>query len=176
MGCFAFAGWETIEAPDRDGHQRNAIIFELVPVAETEQAPPVDPDEEELKGKSLSELRAIALAAAATLQAPSKESQRTYYLRSAKVRAYVLERANGHCEACKKAAPFLRKDGTPYLEPHHIRRVADGGPDHPRSVGAVCPTCHRFIHHGEGGSKLNVELEQYVLEIEQSQDLEGAAE
>jgi len=83
------------------------------------------------------------------------------------VKAYVLKRANGHCEACKKAAPFVRKDGSPYLEPHHIKRVADGGPDHPRSVGAVCPTCHRFIHHGEGGSKLNVELEQCVMEIEQ---------
>jgi 5-methylcytosine-specific restriction enzyme A len=176
MGCFAFAGWETIAAPDRDGQQRNAIVFELVPVAEAEPAPPVGPDEANLENKSLAELRALALAAAATPKAPSKESQRTYYIRSAKVKAYVLKRANGHCEACKKVAPFLRKDGTPYLEPHHIKRVADGGPDHPRSVGAVCPTCHRLIHHGEGGSKLNVELEQYVLEIEQSQDLESAAE
>jgi hypothetical protein len=85
-------------------------------------------------------------------------------------KAYVLKRANGHCEACKKAAPFLRKDGTPYLEPHHIKRVADGGPDHPRFVGAVCPTCHRIIHHGEGGVKLNAELEQYVLDLEKTQD------
>ncbi|WP_271566508.1 hypothetical protein [Bradyrhizobium sp. CCBAU 11386] len=49
--------------------------------------------------------------------------------------------------------------------------MADGGPDHPTSVGAICPTCHRLIHHGEGGSKLNIELEQHVLKIEQSQDL-----
>lgn len=172
IGCFAFAGWETIKAPDRDGKQRNAIIFELVPVAETEPAPRVEPDEADLDGKSLQELRSLALAAAATPKVPSKESQRTYYIRSVKVKAYVLKRANGHCEACKKAAPFVRKDGTPYLEPHHIKRVADGGPDHPRSVGAVCPTCHRFIHHGAEGAKLNLELEKYVLEIEQPQDLD----
>jgi 5-methylcytosine-specific restriction protein A len=122
MGCFAFAGWETVEAPDRDEQRRNAILFELVPVAGAEPAPPAEPDEADLEGKSLPELRALALAAAATPKAPSKESQRTYYIRSAKVKAYVLKRANGHCEACQKAAPFVRKDGTPYLEPHHIKR------------------------------------------------------
>jgi 5-methylcytosine-specific restriction protein A len=52
LGCFSFAGWETIEAPDRDGQQRNAIVFELVPVAETEPTPPADPEEAELEGKS----------------------------------------------------------------------------------------------------------------------------
>ena len=52
--------------------------------------------------------RSLALAAAATPKVPSKESQRTYYIRSAKVKAYVLKRANGHCEPCKKAAPFVR--------------------------------------------------------------------
>jgi hypothetical protein len=61
------------------------------------------------------------------------------------VKAYVLRRANGCCEACGEEAPFVRKDGTPYLEPHHTRRVADGGPDHPAWVAAICPTCHRQI-------------------------------
>ncbi|WP_323919537.1 HNH endonuclease signature motif containing protein [Bradyrhizobium diazoefficiens] len=174
MGCFAFAGWETVKAPDRDKQQRNTIVFELVPVPDSGPAPHVEPIEANLRDKSLNELRSLALAAAATPRTPSKESQRTYYARSAKVKAYVLKRANGHCEACKKPAPFLRSDGTAYLEPHHIKRVADGGPDHPHSVGAVCPTCHRLIHHGDGGAKLNRELEKYVLEIEQVQELGSA--
>jgi hypothetical protein len=83
------------------------VSKEKVPVAEAELAPPEEQDEIDLKGKSLSELRAIALAAATTPKAPSKESQRTYYVRSAKVKAYVLQRANGCCEACKKAAEVL---------------------------------------------------------------------
>jgi 5-methylcytosine-specific restriction protein A len=93
-------------------------------------------------------------------------SQRTYYIRSAKVKAYVLKRANGHCEACKKPVPFVRKDGSPYLEPHHIKRVADGGPDHPASVGALCPTRHRLIHHGAQGNELNSQLEVHVAQLE----------
>lgn len=176
VGCFAFAGWEAIQAPDGYGQLRSAIVFELVPVADVDSVPATEKEEIDLKTKSLAELRALALAAATVPKSPSKESQRTYYVRSAKVKAYVLKRANGHCEACGKPAPFLRKDGSPYLEPHHIKRVADGGPDHPNSVGAICPTCHRLIHHGEGGSKLNIELEQNVLKIEQSQDSSEAPE
>jgi 5-methylcytosine-specific restriction protein A len=92
----------------------------FVPVAEAEPVPPVEPDEVDLESKSLPELRALAFAAATTPKAPSKESQRTHYVRSARVKAYVLKRRNGSCEACKNAAPFERKDGTPYLDasPH----------------------------------------------------------
>lgn len=176
VGCFAFAGWESIQAPDGRGQPRSTIVFELVPVADADALPAAGKDDVDLKTKSLAELRALALAAATTPQSPSKESQRTFYFRSAKVKAYVLKRANGLCEACGKAAPFLRKDGSPYLEPHHIKRVADGGPDHPRSVGAICPTCHRLIHHGQDGSKLNMKLEQHVLKIEQLQELDESPE
>jgi hypothetical protein len=38
------------------------------------------------------------------------------------------------------------------LEPHHIRRLGDGGPDDPRFMGAVCPNCHREIHHGDNAA------------------------
>jgi len=44
-GCFAFAGWDMVDAPDRDGQQRKAIVFELVPVAEVEPAPPAELEE-----------------------------------------------------------------------------------------------------------------------------------
>lgn len=33
---------------------------------------------------------------------------------------WVLAQANGHCENCGLPAPFLRGDGTPYLEVHHV--------------------------------------------------------
>jgi 5-methylcytosine-specific restriction enzyme A len=166
LGCFASAGWEMWDAPDADGAQRKAIIFHLVPVSEVET---VDPEEtEDLIGakKSLAEMRRLAHAAAALPSTPTKDAKRSYYARSAAVKLYVLERAAGRCEACGKQAPFVRKDGTPYLEPHHTKRVADGGPDHPKSVGAVCPTCHREIHHGKNGFELNTRLEQKLLQLE----------
>jgi 5-methylcytosine-specific restriction protein A len=82
------------------------------------------------------------------------------------VKDYVLARAGGICELCKKAAPFLRPNGEPYLEPHHSRRLSDGGPDHPRWVGAICPTCHRNIHYGKEGEILNAKLEEALALIE----------
>ncbi|QOZ29844.1 HNH endonuclease [Bradyrhizobium sp. CCBAU 51753] len=170
IGCFAFAGWETLNAPDRKGNLRKAIVFELVPIIEAQPLPETSEEEIQLQEKPLAELRALALAAAASPKVPSKESPRTYYARSLKVKTYVLRRASGVCEACKREAPFLKKDGSPYLEPHHTKRVADGGPDHPSSVGAVCPTCHRLIHHGKDGAKLNDELERYLAGVEQSMD------
>lgn len=71
------------------------------------------------------------------------------FVRNPYVVAETLIRANGFCEQCKLAAPFLRKsDGTPYLEVHHIVTLADDGDDHPDNTIAVCPNCHRYAHHG----------------------------
>jgi 5-methylcytosine-specific restriction protein A len=82
------------------------------------------------------------------------------------VRNYVLLRAEGSCEGCSAVAPFHRKDGTPYLEPHHIRRLSDGGPDHPAYVIALCPNCHRRVHVGEDGGKYNAKLAELMATIE----------
>ncbi|MDL0008501.1 HNH endonuclease, partial [Enterobacter roggenkampii] len=40
------------------------------------------------------------------------------YKRSPYVVAEVLSRANGKCQSCKSDAPFLKVDGTPFLEVH----------------------------------------------------------
>lgn len=82
------------------------------------------------------------------------------------MRRYVMARANGACEACGDPAPFSRPDGTPYLEPHHTRRLSDGGPDHPRWVSAVCPNCHREVYHGTEGEEKNRTLQTRLAELE----------
>ena len=64
----------------------------------------------------------------------------------------------GRCEACERPAPFTTTTGEPYLEPHHIRRLSDGGPDDPRYVAALCPNCHREVHHGINGRHKNERL------------------
>lgn len=69
------------------------------------------------------------------------------YVRDPEVIAWVLLRAGGHCEACRGAAPFLRSDGSPFLEVHHLRPLSEGGPDVVTNVVAVCPNCHRRLHH-----------------------------
>ncbi|RIW27624.1 HNH endonuclease [Bacillus salacetis] len=71
------------------------------------------------------------------------------FKRNPDVIAEVLIRANGVCEKCNKEAPFFRaSDGTPYLEVHHIKRLADGGEDTVENAIAVCPNCHRELHFG----------------------------
>ncbi|MDG9925640.1 MULTISPECIES: HNH endonuclease signature motif containing protein [unclassified Pseudomonas] len=71
------------------------------------------------------------------------------YLRNADVVAEVLSRASGSCERCKRPAPFIRKkDGTPYLEVHHIKQLAHGGEDTVSNAIALCANCHREIHYG----------------------------
>jgi 5-methylcytosine-specific restriction enzyme A len=163
-GPFNCAGYSFEDGSDRSGNIRRAIVFHLVPVAEEgaelETAPPP-------ASVSLEELRKRATAAAGPARESKREgSNRTYRLRSEAVRQYVLARANGVCESCDKPAPFSTLAGTPYLEPHHIRRLTDGGPDDPRAMGAVCPNCHREIHHGTNGQKRNLELQARVTRKE----------
>ena len=91
---------------------------------------------------------------------------RTVYRRSRAICDYVLKRAAGNCESCEKPAPFMKTNGSPYLEPHHINRLSDGGLDHPRYIGAICPACHREIHYGLHGRVKNEALKAYVASIE----------
>jgi 5-methylcytosine-specific restriction endonuclease McrA len=71
------------------------------------------------------------------------------FLRNPDVVAEVLLRANGVCEQCGSNAPFLRaKDGTPYLEVHHRKPLADHGEDSVDNAIALCPNCHRKSHYG----------------------------
>lgn len=69
----------------------------------------------------------------------------TVYRRDPKVRARVLEIANGRCECCGEEG-FLTESGERYLETHHVVGVAERGPDTADNIVAVCPTCHRKAH------------------------------
>ena len=70
------------------------------------------------------------------------------FIRDPNVIAWVSTNAGGICEACDAPAPFTRNDGEPYLEVHHVRPLAEGGPDSIDNAIATCPTCHRRFHHG----------------------------
>lgn len=70
----------------------------------------------------------------------------TIYYRDPLVRAWVLEKAKGKCEACDVDAPFVLWDGIPFLEVHHMIPLAAGGPDTVENALALCPNCHRRSH------------------------------
>ncbi|WP_343928453.1 HNH endonuclease signature motif containing protein [Pigmentiphaga daeguensis] len=64
------------------------------------------------------------------------------YVRNPDVVAEALHRARGQCGRCKQPAPFSRrKDGSPYLEVHHIQLLKDGGEDRVENAIALCPNC-----------------------------------
>jgi HNH endonuclease len=79
------------------------------------------------------------------LQVPVTGSR---FVRKPGVVAQVLLRANGFCEVCDAAAPFQDLDASPFLEVHHVRPLASGGPDLEDNAVAACPNCHRELHFG----------------------------
>lgn len=76
---------------------------------------------------------------------PSSTEQ---FVRDAAVVAYVLREADGRCECCMNPAPFIKRNGLPYLEVHHVLPLAFGGSDRVSNAVAACPNCHRELHHG----------------------------
>ena len=72
------------------------------------------------------------------------------FARNADVVAEVLARAGGLCKRCGRAAPFIRaRNDEPYLEVHHKIQLAHGGDDTVENACALCPNCHRELHHGK---------------------------
>jgi 5-methylcytosine-specific restriction protein A len=169
MGEFSCADIIERSQPDVKGQDRTAIVFRLVPVSIPGEL--IEAEEQDEDETDLPVTLAAARLAALTACKPSRDdlgqsAPRKIYHRSRKVAHYVLMRAKGECESCEKPAPFTKKDGTPYLEPHHVNRLSDGGLDHPRYVGAVCPSCHREIHSGVHGVLMNQRLKQRLEVIE----------
>ena len=70
----------------------------------------------------------------------------TIYHRDPYLKEAVKRIAEGKCQLCGKDAPFIDTYGQPYLEEHHVKRLADGGSDTIDNVVAICPNCHRKIH------------------------------
>jgi len=90
------------------------------------------------------------------------------YKRDLNVISWVLRKADGMCENCGRNAPFIKDDGTPFLEVHHLRRLADDGSDTTTNAIAICPNCHRELHYGlnKGAAKMALygRVERLVIE------------
>jgi 5-methylcytosine-specific restriction protein A len=77
-----------------------------------------------------------------------REATGTVWIRSAQVRAAVLARAAGCCEACGNPG-FPMSSGAVYLETHHVIQLSSNGPDAVWNVVAVCANDHRMAHFAE---------------------------
>jgi 5-methylcytosine-specific restriction enzyme A len=153
-------GFHAEDAPDRNGNIRQAIVFELeilVGAHEAESAIPSEPPEPRYWKLSLEELAEVA-SRTASRDAPTKIRKVITHQRSEAVKILALRRAKGICEGCGNPAPFIDTRSKPFLEVHHLHRRADGGPDLPPNVVAICPNCHRRVHQGRDGVDFNKTL------------------
>jgi 5-methylcytosine-specific restriction enzyme A len=81
-------------------------------------------------------------------------------LRLGSARRAVLLRSGGHCENphCTGEAQDITDAGHPILEVDHIQDLAQGGPDHPEQMIALCPNCHAIKTRGRTREQLRQEL------------------
>lgn len=79
---------------------------------------------------------------------PVKVTQQVeVFERDENVKNWLLNKVNGKCESCG-TVPFISISGKPFLEIHHVKRLADGGSDTVHNVVAICANCHRELHYG----------------------------
>ena len=83
-----------------------------------------------------------------------KHGKTKVYQRDPKVNLWILNNANGKCEYCENDAPFVKKDGEPYLEVHHVNYLQNGGADTIYNTVALCPNCHRMAHYSIDEDKI----------------------
>ena len=165
-GPFSYVRHHHEQVPASDGTSRTVIVFDLVPLDDTDLS---EGDFDNLKDEDLANLRLLAETAANAPQENNahKTTTREAKSRSRDVARYVLARADGICEGCNQPAPFTTPSGRPYLETHHIDRLSDGGPDHFSNLAAVCPTCHRRAHSAHDRVAFNAQLRKTVEHLEQ---------
>lgn len=153
QGRVALAGPTYLERqPDSTGNDRDVVVFPLMLldgdspclVSQSEYENFTRERERRVKRLSTEELRRRALRAR---QDPGKRDVKgTYYNRDENVAGYTKRRANGRCDLCGESAPFMHKNGDPYLESHHVVWLKHGGPDTIENTVALCPNCHRRMH------------------------------
>lgn len=80
--------------------------------------------------------------------------------RSAAARAAVILRSGGRCESprCTGDIQDVTDRGAPILEVDHVNDLAQGGPDRPSGMIALCPNCHAVKTRGRSRGQLQPEL------------------
>lgn len=66
--------------------------------------------------------------------------------RSVYIKEFAKRVSKGICQLCDEKAPFVDRQGSPFLEVHHIKYLSQKGTDTIDNVVALCPNCHRKIH------------------------------
>ena len=139
-----------------------AEIETLLALAEGRKAIPIAAFEIEVREEVRKKYLLIPLG---NRSPKTTSSEVTQFQRDVTVKAWVLQQANGKCENCGRPAPFNGPDGRPYLEVHHVRKLSDNGSDTVTNTVALCPNCHKELHHGENSQALAIQLYKLVIRL-----------
>lgn len=152
LGAFDYSGHREVPGVDKHGKHRKVLVFDLVPRGEFK--PTADPEALNRMTRQLASKRWEAPPKGQAHPERVPQAQGEAIKRDPLVRAYVLHLANGICELCEQRAPFQDSDGDWYLEVHHVKQLAHGGPDTTENAVALCPNCHRAVHHAGDSLRL----------------------
>lgn len=155
---------ETVRFERADGIERRSLEWHV-------EQPTVDPDELEAR-VTIARSRLAKVSGEAPPPPGSQTTARstatvTRYTRDPNVIAWVQDVAQGRCEACYEPAPFMRENGIPFLEVHHVRPLGEGGPDTVDNAVAACPNCHRRMHFGSDREKFRLGV---ITKVERLKD------
>lgn len=111
----------------------------------------------------------------------AKSSRGGGWRRDATMAAWALRNADFKCEIDAHHATFIsRASGVPFIEAHHLvplQRQKDFpySLDVPENIVALCPTCHRRIHHAQNSirrtmaisllNRRNLDLQERGIEV-----------
>ena len=163
-GVFGVQGWEYFVPGHGTRENDKLLLFHLVPansIFYESAISDINEGDADAMGQNLAKIRDNLLSNEKHLT--GFVSIREYRRACAQIRKYARLRANGLCELCKAPAPFIDMDGIPYLEVHHLHRLADDGPDIPSNVAALCPNCHRRAHSSHDKDKVGDLLKNIVI-------------
>lgn len=140
------------EQPDVQGNLRNVYVFPLK-LKSASKFPIIS--QEALKKKGEEQQKIARKLTDAELEKRARYSRKGVGSREVTTKTYernqyVVEsakrRAGGICQLCGNPAPFMDKNGLPFLETHHIEWLSKGGEDTIENTVALCPNCHRKMH------------------------------
>ena len=140
------------QQPDRNNRLRNVWIFPLKiehrdAVYRVPQRLLIKKQSSKEKAaKRLSDKALFVRAVHANKQPVTRQVDSSAYEKNVYVMELAKRRADGICQLCSQPAPFLSKNGEPYLECHHIVRLAKGGEDTIENTVALCPNCNKKMH------------------------------
>jgi 5-methylcytosine-specific restriction protein A len=97
---------------------------------------------------------------------PNKNAKQSNLIdRDPLVKAWILQEAKGVCELCGSNSPFIKDNGKPYLEVHHVLPLANGGSDTISNAVGICPNCHRALHYSKNRDDLANSLYKKVARL-----------